>query len=237
MNIVQIPPDLLETNAKITAAATAAGDTLANFLSGPSAAPPVAQAPLSGTLYNGCNKVTANITPGVTGTIEVSFDITVLSISAHTFQKFRTALVKMWKGRPKEKEIAEAAGIVIPPPPEPSSRMAGYAAQLFAELAFDGDVITHGSRAFDGGNGSDDCREMLSIIRLLEVSQIKFSGTLTASSGSPATQSAAAYVPITSVAFADGLTIPFSGYSDNVLIDYEGRQKLSIPNTFWAETS
>lgn len=234
MNIVKLNPKLLEVNASIAAAAMPPGG-LAGAMADGIEAPSILSAPLSGTVHNGYNAVTARIAPRTSGTIELSFDIVVLSISSLTFDLYRTVLKKVLEGA-TEKNIAQAAGIRPPPPPEPSSRMASYALQLLSDVVFDGELVSDQNRTFSAQDcTSSECLSMLTVTRLLKVTEVKFSGTLTASSESAATEQVAAYVPITSIEFDDRLTIPFAGYSDNVLVDDNGLKQFEIPGKFWSE--
>jgi len=218
--VVKLKPDLLEVNARITASARKGA--LKGALGSPS----------SGTLHNGYNEATAQIVPGTTGTVTVSFEIVVLSVPSAPFDLYRTRLQQVL-GDGTEQRIAGAAGITPMPPPAPASRMAGYVDELFSEILFGGAAVADQSRAF--GCTTPACTRMLSAMRLLEVTQVSFSGTLTASSASPATAEVAAYIPITAVEFSDGLTIPFAGYSDNVLVDDGGIKQFDVPADFWSE--
>jgi hypothetical protein len=209
MYIVQLNPDLLEVNARIRAGRPRRGFT----------AP--APATLSGTLHNGYNAATAEIAPGSCGTVTVTFQITVLSITSTTFGDYRT-LLKTLLGAGDERRIAQAAAIPPLPPPDPASRMATYALELFSGVVFGGEHVAGQSRAF---SPTPNSTEVLAATRLLAVTEVTFSGTLTASA---ATGPVAAYVPITAVEFDDGLTIPFAGYSDNVLVDVGGLKPVDV---------
>jgi hypothetical protein len=215
--IVKLNPNLLEVNARIAAARALAND--------------VSTTSLSGTLHNGHNQATAQIEPGTTGTITVSFEFVVLSVSSSTFELYRSGLREML-GPGAEHHVAKGAGIGPQPPPAPSSRMASYVDQLFSDVVFGGQAVSEQSTAF---SATPACTGMLAATRLLDVTKVRFSGTLTASSESPDTAQVAAYVPITAVEFADGLTIPFAGYSDNVLVDDGGLKQLDVPGGFWSE--
>jgi hypothetical protein len=222
MYIVTLNPRLLEANATVVARSVAA-----RLRAG--------TPPFSGTIQNGYNEVTASVAPGTSGTVKVSFDVVVLSISSSTFDSFRVALKDILQDAGEE-NIARNAGIVPPPPPEPSSCMAGYALQLFSEVVFDGEVVSDQSRRFGAPDcTSGECASVLGAVRGLPVMQVEFSGTLVASSESPATEQVAAYVPVTAVEFDDGLTIPFAGYSKNVVVDYNGLNHFVIPGDFWSE--
>jgi len=232
--IVKLSPNLLEVNARIRASAAMPQGTGARAPTDVVAASGAGAAPLSGTLHNGYNQATASIAPGTSGTITVTFQIMVLSISAATFGGYRARLQEIVSAG-TEQEVSRAAGISALPPPDPSSRMASYALQLFSDVVFDGQAVSDQSQAFsDADCATSACLKMLAATRLLDVTQVSFSGTLTASSESPATAQVAAYVPITAIEFADGLTIPFAGYSDNVLVDDGGLTPLDIPREFWS---
>jgi hypothetical protein len=220
VHIVKLDPDLLEVNARIAAGARK------------SAVKGALVSPSSGTLHNGYNQATAQIVPGTSGTVTVSFEIVVLSVPSAPFDFYRTRLQQVL-GDGTEQRIAGAAGITPAPPPAPASRMAGYVDELFSEVVFAGATVSDQSRAF--GCATPACTRMLWAMRLLEVTEVSFSGTLTASSASPATAEVAAYIPITAVEFSDGLTIPFAGYSDNVLVDDGVLKQLDVPADFWSE--
>jgi hypothetical protein len=223
MYVVKLNPHLLEVNARIRRIGALTADA------GPSSAP------LSGTLHNGYNQATAQIVPGTSGKITVSFQFVVLSISSSTFDLYRAELQELLTVS-TEQTVATAAGITSQPPPAPASRMASYVDQLFSDVVFDGAEVSDQSRTFSGNDcATSGCTNMLAAMRLLDVTQVTFSGTLTASSESPATAEVAAYVPITAVEFGDGLTIPFAGYSDNVLVDADGLTPLAVPAEFWSD--
>jgi hypothetical protein len=233
--VVKLNPDLLEDNARIAASSAMPRAAMAAAVTNVSEASGILPAPLSGTTHNGYNEVTAQVAPGTTGTVVVTFDIVVASVAAVPFDLYRAAL-KGILGVGTETGITEAAGIKTPPPPQPASRMASYALELFTDVVFGGTAVSDQSRAFsDQDCTSGGCRRMLEVTRSLEATEVQFSGTLTASSQSPATAEVAAYVPITAIEFSDGLTIPFAGYSDNVLVDYHGLQPCEVPGEFWSE--
>jgi hypothetical protein len=217
--IVKLNPDLLEVNARVASRTQAAAFKR-----------PVISS--SGTLHNGYNEATAQIAPGASGTVTVSFEIVVVSVPSTPFELYRKRL-QLVLGRGTELHIAKAAGIGPMPPPAPASQMAGYVDQLFSQVVFSGAAVTDQSRAFSCA--SPECTMMLWAMRSLEVTKVSFSGTLTASSASPETADVAAYIPITAVEFSDGLTIPFAGYSGNVLVDYSGVKQLDVPSHFWSE--
>jgi hypothetical protein len=224
--IVKLDPDLLAVNARIRAAASRKRVAPAALEAVP---------PLSGTLHNGYNEATAQIAPGTSGTITVSFEFGVLSVSSSTFDLYRTQLQEVLSVG-TEQGVATAAGITTQRPPAPASRMAGYVDVLFSDVVFHGAAVSGQSTAFgDDDCSTSACTKMLAAIRRLDVTQVDFSGTLTASSESPATAEVAAYIPITAVEFDDGLTIPFAGYSDNVVVDNGGLKRLAIPGGFWSE--
>jgi hypothetical protein len=221
--IVKLNPDLLEVNARIKRTGGLTADVGTR------------SAPLSGTLHNGYNQATAQIAPGASGKVTVSFQFVVLSISASTFDLYRTELEEVLTVG-TEQAVATAAGIPTQPPPAPASRMASYVDQLFSDVVFHGAEVSDQSLAFSESDcATSACTPMLAAMRLLDVTQVTFSGTLTASSESPATAEVAAYVPITAVEFDDGLTIPFAGYSDNVLVDAGALTPLDIPAEFWSD--
>lgn len=189
---------------------------------------------MTGTIHNGFNKVIAQFVPGVSGTIEVTFDIVVLSVTASTFDKYRKLLGKLLIS-PTEEQVAAKAGIQSPPPPEAASRMASYSSELFSSVVFGGLSTADQDVRFNGNECTHDaCGDLISLTRKLPVTEVSFSGKLFVNSSSPA-RSAIAYVPTTSIEYDDGLTITFAGYSDNVLVDDGGIKPLSIPAGFWSE--
>jgi hypothetical protein len=235
--VVKLNPNVLEENARIRASSARRRAGIAGALTDGGGALATVPAPLSGITHNGYNEVTAQIAPGTSGTVIVTFDITVVSVAAVPFDLYRAALTEIL-GVGTVAGIAEAAGIGTLPPPEPSSRMASYVLELFTNVVFGGKIVSDQSRAFSEQDcTSGGCRRMLEVTRSLAVTEVQFSGTLTASSQSPATAQVAAYVPITAIEFSDGLTIPFAGYSDNVLVDYGGLQLRAIPGAFWSEVT
>jgi hypothetical protein len=235
MYVVKLNPTVLEENARIAASSGMPRAEMSDAATDTSAPSGILSATLSGTLHNGYNEATARIAPGTSGTVTVTFEFGVVSVASVTFDLYRAA-VKEAVGIGTETDISQAAGIGTLPPPEPSSRMASYALQLFADIVFDGNVVSDQSCAFSDQDCTvGGCQRMLEVTRALEVTEVLFSGTLTASSDSPATAQVAAYVPITAIEFSDGLTIPFAGYSDNVLVDYGGLRALEVPGEFWSE--
>jgi hypothetical protein len=231
MYIVRLDPDLLEVNARI--AASPAMPRRRSALG----ASPIPPAALSGTIHSGYNEVTASIAPGTTGTITVSFDVVAPSVTSPAFDLYRTTLTDDL-GVATEQGVAQAAGISTPPPPAPASRMASYVLALFSDVVFGGEVVSDQSRAFtDRECASSECQRMLAVTRRLEMTQVKFSGTLTASGASADTAEVAAYIPITAIEFGDGVTISFAGYSDNVLVDDSGLTPFDIPGEFWSQPS
>jgi hypothetical protein len=235
MYIVRLNPNLVEANARIRTSSGLPRTGMANTVTDVGGTTELISAALSGTLHNGCNATTAQIAPGSSGTITVTFQFRVPSVTAATFDTYRTGLKEV-VGDATEAEIAQAAGIRAKPPPEPSSRMARYALEVFTEVVFGGHVVADQSSAFSDQDCTVGvCQRMLDVTRSLEVTEALFSGTLTATSDSPTTTKAAAYVPITAVEFSDGLTIPFAGYSTNVAVDYGGLRLLQVPAGFWTE--
>lgn len=220
MNIIQLPADLIERNARLLSATPDRGASLDERLAAPLARDQQDAAVLSGVLRNGHLEVTASVPPGTSGNVHVTFEMMVPSISAQMFRRYRLALAGLWADPAMERRIARQAGIVPPPPPDPASRMARYALDLFADLVFDDAPIQDCDRRFDAKGASVGCRQMLSVMRRLDVSRLRAEGTLEASSQAPDTRYAVAYVPITAVLFDDGLTIPFAGYSANVSARY-----------------
>jgi hypothetical protein len=235
MYVVRLNPSVLEENARIAASSGMPRAGIADAATDISPPSGTVSATLSGTLHNGYNEATAQIAPGDSGTVTVTFEFGVVSVASVTFDLYRAAMRHL-VGIGTETDISQAAGIGTLPPPEPSSRMASYALQLFTNVVFDGKVASNQSSAFSDQDCTvGGCQRMLEVTRSLEVTEVLFSGTLTASSASLTTAQVAAYVPITAIEFNDGLTIPFAGYSDNVLVDDGGLRALQVPGEFWSE--
>jgi hypothetical protein len=238
VNIVRLDPDLLAKNAKIKAQAARARSMALSRV----AADITASTALSGTIYNGHNAVTAQVVPGTSGTVNLTFDMVVPSISSSTFAVYRKELRSRILEKPaKESKIAESAGIVHPPPPKPASRMAYYALELLSDVLFHGADIENQNRKFNAEDFTNPrCTTMLTAMRDLDVVEIKFSGTLSASSTIPSQTKVSAYIPTTSIVFDDQLTIPFAGYSDNVIVqepesNHLKEIKLANPEKFWTD--
>lgn len=224
MNIVELDENLIENNAAILA-----WETEATRLE-------LAAAPLNGIIYDGYNTVYAKPVPGA-GYINVTFDITVPSITARTFDEFRSQVADVL-GNSKETQIGNAAGIEKPPP-VPANRMAWYTVHLFSELfqVKPGQYLDQ-NRAFSENDCKmTGCARLLRAIRGLEVSRLNFHGTIVVKS-TPTIKSdlVEAYVRVASIVYEDNVTIPFSGYSTNVkLTRDDGDPGIDVPELFWTD--
>ena len=191
--------------------------------------------PMGGTLHQGYQKATASVTDGDSQSIEVSVSFVTMSVSSRSFDSFRS-LVKATLGSVVESRIANLAGIVTTPPPAPSSRMAYYTQYLYSEILFNGDQISDQNRKFGPRDLlSSNSAAILALTRLLEVSKVTLTGKLSVSSTPPFPSYLEAFVPITAIQFDDGLTIPFAGYSNNLVIKSSEVRSLEIPSVFWHE--
>lgn len=232
MYIVKLNPNLLADNARLQASIDPAKGA------GARAAQP---ATLSGRIHRGHNEAFASVAQGSSGTATVAFEFDILTVSASVFDGFRATLNEVYGGTELDSAVALAAGIRMPPPPTPASRMSDYAVQLFAAQLFDGTVLSDTSLPFGAGNcRSEHCLRMLAALQALEVVTVKFKGELTASSVSTASRRVSAYIPVTAVEFDNGVTIPFAGYSDNVFVDAGPGalpNALAVPAGFWSDAA
>lgn len=236
MYVVTLPDDLIARNARIRAALPAAPGALPQTLAQALVVTGgISLSKLKGTLYYGVNKVEADLAPGPGNTVTASFDFEIPSIDATTFKALRGQIA----GRPDlgvtEAQIAAAAG--LGPPPPGANRMAAYAADLFSMAILGPPSVTEGARAFTAkALMRPAARPLLQALRLLPVVTLRFSGKLSADGIDPATRKVGAYIPVTSIVFDDKLTIPFAGYSDNVILDNPagGTLRLSAKPSLWA---
>lgn len=229
MYIVTLPQDLIQRNHLILASS---GEKRLKTDEKQLITPPNTASMLSGTVYQGYNQVYAQLTAGSQGSIELHFELSIPSISAATFASYRDEIRQILSPE-DELHIAIAAGIK-PPPPQAATKMANYGLQLFAQQIVKGVNITAHSISFNAFSSSADCQKILLSMRQLAVVQVQFSGSLALSSHLTTTQNLAVYLPITSIVFGDGLTIPFSAYATNALITETPQQQLTIPEHFWS---
>ncbi len=224
MNIVELDENLIENNAAILA-----GEKEATRLE-------LAAAPLNGIIYDGYNKVYAKSVPGLEY-VKVTFEINVPSITARTFDEFRSQVADVL-GNSKETQIANAAGIKKPLP-VPANRMAWYTVHLFSKLfqVNPGHYLDQ-NRAFSENNCKmTGCARLLRAIRDLEVSRLNFHGTIVVKS-TPTIKSdlVEAYVRVASIVYEDNVTIPFSGYSTNVKLTRDDCDPgIDVHESFWTD--
>lgn len=220
INIVDLSDRIVSRNANFLADAVIEG----------------ADRPLSGIVYHGYNSASANILPRSGGAVDVRFELTVASITSATFEEFR-GQVRSILGVLAAEKIESAAGIRSPPP-LPASRMARYVVELFCMLFGKDDTFyLNRNRPFSRRECRDGlCNRVLEAIRGLQVGQLSFHGTLSLSHTQSSPISEKAYVPVCAIEFSDKLTIPFSGYSNNVkLTTDENDPEVTVPNLFWRD--
>jgi hypothetical protein len=222
MNIVSLPVEILRRNARIRMRRPMA------------VSPETGLYTLAGTLHSGYNEVTAEVAKGAQGRITLTFQLEFPSVPAAGFDLFRRNLKPILGGHPSETSIARAAGIPPSPPPQASTRMADYAALLFSHVVFEGAAVTDSNNSFPAPSSTDDrAYGMLTEVRSLDVKAIQLNGTLEVDTDAGARE-ASVYVPVTSVAFDDGLTVPFAGYSDTALLGLaQGTRAISLPRSLW----
>lgn len=219
MNIVRLPKDLLTVNAAIQ------GQSLRSSVR------TVPMTGYSGTVHNGYNEVIAQVAPGISGKVHLTFKMAFPSVTASEFLHFRKDLQSVL-GTLAEK-IAAAAGIVKAPPPE-STFMAAYASQLFSDVFFNGQNISQADWNFPAPDSeTGQPYKTLALVREQQVKTIRMSGTLKVKSKLKG-KTAKFYVPITAITFSDGLVIPFAGYSQAGLLAANGQyETVQIPERVW----
>ncbi|SEN96811.1 hypothetical protein [Palleronia pelagia] len=229
MYLVDLPIDIVTNNARVRAFRPAPSTE--------STAEKAASA-LSGTVYHGVNKVEADLAPGPGNTVTAHFSFRIPSIDAASFADLRNEVRGASIPDVSDRRLASAAGLT--PPPPGAARMAAYAAQLLSAAVLGPPSVRDGPRNFGPADLQDTAvRALMTWIRTLDVTILDFSGELTASGMSPSTRKTGAYIPVTSIAFADGLTIPFAGYSDNVTLDTGdgGTLSLALPAGMWTKVA
>ncbi len=234
MNIITLQPGLIENNASIRrlSASSQSGSLLATKPDIASRLPL-----LDGTICCGYNKVTAHTIPGTSTKTSLNFEFVVPSVSSSTFNLYRKKIQQILNSTNREQKIARSSGIMQFPPPKPASCMANYILQLFTVLMFDNQYIADMNRTFGTKNNcrSSECKKMLIAMRSLSVTTMKFSGTLTADSEFPTASEVNAFFPITSIQFIDGLTIPFTGYSNEIFVENDSSKPLTVKESYWSE--
>lgn len=228
MNVLTLDPNLLTLDKAIrpTVVSPSAwgGDPVPD---------PSNLANLAGTLYSGFTEVHAQRVPGASDTSDYRFNLLIPTVDAATFDLFRT-FVQRKLGAGAEQAIAQAAGIRPSPPPQASSRMAAYARLLYTSGLFGASAPAEGDRSFSVAHcKTDTCWEVLTVTRELEVTKIRFSGRLPAVPLGASDATSRFYIPISYIEFADGLTIPFAGYSDQYVVDDSGPPLGPLDPGFW----
>ncbi|WP_420857932.1 hypothetical protein [Marivivens marinus] len=208
LNPITLPPGLISRNLEILGSGSS----------------PVVQSPaqqFNGVIHNGHTSVTATIAPGAPGKIDLTFDLSVPSVSSSAFAALRQSLSVLLPSDIPEDMIAAGAGIGPAPPPPPDSKMAAYASVLFGEVFFGGKAPTGENVGFHASPGPDKQIPVLNAVRRAEVTALTLNGTISVE-GSVNGADATVYVPTTAIIFDDGLTIPFSGYSETALVHLQG---------------
>ncbi|MFB2661071.1 hypothetical protein [Shewanella mangrovisoli] len=230
MYLITLPQDLISRNEVIL---RQNGEYRLNHLPQALVKTVINTPTINGILYKGYNQVSAQVTSGSHNSVELTFELSIPSISAATFAYFRNE-VRQKLGSGEELQISTAAGIGPYPPPKAETRMASYGVELFAKQIIKEVDINLNSFDFNGMTASLIIQKILQDIRLLPVEQIKFSGSIALNSNLTTTQSISVYLPISTVVFSDGLTIPFSAYASNAVITEIPIKTVSIPYDFWA---
>lgn len=245
--IVNLDPQLVEKNSAILDAEPRAhAHTLLDRAN--RTADALAWTPnLDGTLHCGVNEVEAHILPGSGNAITASFDFVVPSVSATAFASFKSQLAQLL-GEQLEQTVSQVSGIGPLPPPPPASRMACYSLHLYSHVLFAGVLMSNQSQTFSETNCTTIwCVPVLQLTRMLPVVQVRFSGTLQTDGQPSSATDVTASIPVTMIEFADGLTIPFAGYSDNIWVANDGLSasdgpydsnsftRYEAPLNFWTE--
>ena len=210
---VKLPTDLINQNKAIRSSIMA---TMAS---------PSSEG-LSGKIFHGQSKVYANPIPGGV-TSPVKYELEMPSVTEKAFDQFRNS-VTVFMGTAVESEISLAARIendVLP-----ASRMSSYAINLLIRLfGFTKEELEHdGGVAFNCRNcQSKNGTDILEAMRELETATLHFSGTLEINPNGDASTRVEVIVPVTSVEFSDGLTIPFAGYTREVKMNSSGWEEYS----------
>ncbi|MEJ6405053.1 hypothetical protein [Yoonia sp. 2307UL14-13] len=203
LNLIELSPDLIAQNHAI--------------MTGKDFAAPRQQ--VSGVVHRGHCAVWASIGQGAKGWIDVSFEMSVPSVTAEAFAQLRQALVSVLRKDVREKDIAMQAGLLPDPPPNPQSRMARYAACLYADLFFGGAIAEDGENPFDANDGQRATEtQAVFAVRAARIAVVELSGTLHVEATLEGDQTQV-YVPVTVVEYDDGVMIPFAGYAETALVD------------------
>lgn len=193
----------------------------------------VSPASLYGRFYYGKNEVYTRVTSG--GHTIHNFSVIVPSISAIVFANFRSK-VKALLGSDVEGDISIAAGIESARV-EPASHMAMYAVRLF-ELIFNESQHRYldGEANFSQGScPSEACIKILQYIYSLEVSRLHLHGKISVVSTSSSSAMFQIFIPASVIVFNNGVTIPFSGYSHNLMAKTESGVGIIFSDSLWFE--
>ncbi len=221
LNLISLPTGLIDRNAQIALAENT--QQLGR-----------SRRQAAGVIHNGHCSVTATIAPGSGGKIALSFEMEVPSVTAPSFARLRDTLSPILAPKPSEQSVATRAGIPPAPPAPAASRMAAYAATLFADLFFDGHVDLEVDHPFDAMNGQNVPRtQAVYAVRGTNLGVLRLSGTIEVSADFDGAETQV-YVPVTAIAYDDGVTIPFAGYAETALIDAKAqRLSVAMPQMFW----
>src|SRR5918995_4334548 len=92
MYVVRLNPSVLEENARIATSSRMPRAGIADAATDITPPSGTVSATLSGTLHNGYNEATAQIAPGDSGTVTVTFEFGVVSVASVTFDLYRAAM-------------------------------------------------------------------------------------------------------------------------------------------------
>lgn len=217
MNIVKLDSSLCELNSLIRS------EEKSSII--------VSQASLYGKFFYGKNEVYTRVTSR--GHTIQDFSVIVPSILDIAFTNLRSK-VKELLGSAVERDISIAAGIESSRA-EPASHMAMYAVHLFA-LIFNESQNRYLNGEVDFSQGScpsGECIEILQFIYDLEVSRLHLHGKIAVVSTSSSSAIFQVFVPVSVIVFNNGLTIPFSGYSHNLMAKTESGVGMIFSDSLW----
>lgn len=188
----------------------------------------------SGIVHNGYVRVHAGLKPGETGKIELKFKAGAISVTNGAFAILRSLLQGILEPPYSEEKIAEQAGLSqYVQPGESRGRMSVYASHLFADLYFNGVVKSNAETKFEASADRSKLAAM-NAVRSSRTHEILMAGTILVDApiGGKSTD---VFIPITTIRYTDGVTIPFVGYGDNVIVKTnEGLKGYALDAVNWA---
>jgi hypothetical protein len=213
--ILDLSPRIVSANLELDEASKAAvGGAGAAF----------AASDARGTVHNGVNTISASV--GMESntvdssneiTISLQFDAYVSSVPIQSFNDLRSILAGL-VGSDKVLRIDRDAG--IPAGAQDGSGMERFAVSLFSGM-FGGDFMVP-ERDFSATDcaGSDwKCVDVLQAIRGLKPQVLHFSGKLHVQGPPDVPQRMVASIPVTTVNFGSGYTVPFTGYAGPIVVE------------------